>query len=103
MIIPFLPLIETIGTMTDAHLVVGLTFLHGKAISCQNPYVTFKVQTGAAHYQAVSKYESIVSHVYRLWQNIQWLSSAAAAASLPPALKRRGFQKGTIGEGEQHC
>ncbi len=91
MIIPFLPLTKTIGTMTDARLVVGLTFLHGKAISCQNPYVTFKVQTGAAHYQAVSKYESTVSHEYRLWLNIQWLSSAAVAAFFPPRSKETGL------------
>ncbi|MFL5703801.1 MAG: hypothetical protein ACJ8AG_13355 [Ktedonobacteraceae bacterium] len=56
MIIPYLPLAETIGTMTDARLVVGLTFLHGKAISCRNAYVTVQVQAVALHYQRVPKH-----------------------------------------------
>jgi hypothetical protein len=37
-------------------LEAGLTFLHGKAIRCQNPYVTVQVQTVAPRFQGVSKH-----------------------------------------------
>src|SRR6266480_7875328 len=36
-------------------LEAGLTFLHGKAICCQNPYVTVQVQTVAPRFQGVPK------------------------------------------------
>src|SRR6266568_8616922 len=41
-------------------LEAGLTFLHGKAIRCQNPYVTVQVQTVAPRFQGVSKHRTTV-------------------------------------------
>ena len=37
-------------------LEAGLTFLHGKAIRCQNPYVTVQVQAIASRFQRVPKH-----------------------------------------------
>jgi hypothetical protein len=52
-------------------LVAGLTFLHGKAIRCQNPYVA-NVQAVAPHYQGVPKQLQNSTSVLR-WELAKWL------------------------------
>ncbi len=87
--------------MTDAWLVVGLTFLHGKAISYRNPYV-IKVQTGAPHYQGVSKHRTSILQAALRWlpwitEDNEGLQKTRKGQGLKPktpyhGLKYRGFR-----------
>ncbi|SRR6266568_1489962 len=85
MIIPCLSLAETIGTMTDACLEAGLTFLHDKAISCRNAYVTVQVQAVASRFQEVPKHSSSIPEAALLR-----LPPLQTTAQKAPLFLRRG-------------
>ena len=74
-------------------LEAGLTFLHGKAISCQNPYVTVQVQTVAPRFQGVSKHTqcstSVLKQELAIWLGRQQISLVFWLGASP--LRRRAI------------